>query len=214
MMEIAMLRKNLFVFVSALLMLLASSVLANDRIEEAESLVLSLVQRIQVTLEQDPSPHEVRAETNNVIDKFFDYDLVARFAAGQAWRTATDEEKAAYKIVFREVLLSIAETQFGFFRKLEYTPQGATPKGEKLIVVHGMVHDKTGELPDTVVAWRVSTRPGKPVRIIDIEVENISMLITQQQEHTAIIQQNGGKFSALIDALQSIADEIKRAEAS
>ena len=28
------------------------------------------------------------------------------------------------------------------------------------------------------------------------------MLITQQQENTSIIRQNGGKFSALIDALK------------
>ena len=72
-----------------------------------------------------------------------------------------------------------------------------------------MIHDKTGQLPDTIVAWRVSTREGKPARIIDVEVENISMLITQQQENTAIIRQNGGKFSALIDALEQMAEDIK-----
>ena len=36
-----------------------------------------------------------------------------------------------------------------------------------------------------------------------IEVENISMLKTQQDENTAIIRRNGGTFSALIKELEA-----------
>lgn len=190
----------------------SSAAIAEDRMVKAEQLVASLVERIQTTVEQDPTPEEIRAETDLIIDEFFDYNLVARFAAGQAWRSATKDEKAAYKKAFREVLLTLAETQFEYFRNLQYTAQGVTPKGEKLVVARGMITDTTGKLPDTVVAWRISTRPGKPIKIIDVEVENISMLITQQQENTAIIRQNGGKFSALIDALEKMAEDIKNGE--
>ena len=35
------------------------------------------------------------------------------------------------------------------------------------------------------------------------------MLITQQQEHTAIINQNGGSFEALIEALTEQANDIR-----
>jgi phospholipid transport system substrate-binding protein len=204
-----MFRKSLCVFVSVLSMTLTSSVFADDRIAATEDLILSLIERIQTTVDNNPSPEEIRVETNKIIDEYFDYNLVARFAAGQAWRTATDEEKAAYKTAFREVLLSLAETQFEIFRDLEYTAQKVIPKGEKLVVAQGVVRDKTGKLPDIVVAWRVSTPPDKPIRIIDIEVENISMLITQQQENEAIIRQNGGNFSALIDSFQQMAENIK-----
>jgi phospholipid transport system substrate-binding protein len=212
MMGLMMLRKSLFVFISVFLMVFTSPVFADERIAATEELIMSLVERIQVTVENNPTPEEIRAETNEIIDEYFDYDLVARFAAGQAWRTATEEEKAAYKTAFREVLLSLAETQFEIFGDLAYTASEVIPKGEKLVVAQGIVHDKTGKLPDTVVAWRVSTPPGEPVKIIDIEVENISMLITQQQENAAIIRQNGGNFSALIDAMQQIAESIKKRE--
>ena len=204
-----MIKARFLTFISALMMMISSTAMANERTAEAEDLVVSLVDRIQTTVEKNPSPEEIRAETNLIIDEYFDYNLVARFAAGQAWRTATPDEKSAYKVAFREVLLSLAETQFEYFRNLEYEAKGATPKGKKLVVARGMIHDKTGQLPDTIVAWRVSTREGKPARIIDVEVENISMLITQQQENTAIIRQNGGKFSALIDALEQMAEDIK-----
>ena len=186
----------------------SNNAFANDRLDEGVGLVNALVERIQTVIGEDPDQAQVRAETNAIIDEFFDFDLVARFAAGQAWRSASDAEKADYKTAFRRVLLALAETQFEYFRRIEYTPKDAISKGPKLMIVSGMVHDKTGEYPDAVVSWRISTKQGKPARIIDLEVENISMLITQQQENTAIIRQNGGSFQALIDALNQQADNI------
>ena len=186
----------------------SNNAFANDRLDEGVGLVNALVERIQTVIGEDPDQAQVRAETNAIIDEFFDFDLVARFAAGQAWRSASDAEKADYKTAFRRVLLALAETQFEYFRRIEYTPKDAISKGPKLMIVSGMVHDKTGEYPDAVVSWRISTKQGKPARIIDLEVENISMLITQQQENTAIIRQNGGSFQALIDALNQQADDI------
>ena len=186
----------------------SNNAFANDRLEEGVGLVNALVERIQTVIGEDPDQAQVREETNAIIDEFFDFDLVARFAAGQAWRSASDTEKADYKTAFRRVLLALAETQFEYFRRIEYTPKDAISKGPKLMIVSGMVHDKTGEYPDAVVSWRISTKQGKPARIIDLEVENISMLITQQQENTAIIRQNGGSFQALINALNQQADDI------
>ena len=186
----------------------SNNAFANDRLDEGVGLVNALVERIQTVIGEDPDQAQVRAETNAIIDEFFDFDLVARFAAGQAWRSASDAEKADYKTAFRRVLLALAETQFEYFRRIKYTPKDAISKGPKLMIVSGMVHDKTGEYPDAVVSWRISTKQGKPARIIDFEVENISMLITQQQENTAIIRQNGGSFQALIYALNQQADDI------
>ena len=191
--------------------------LANDRIDEGVTLVNNLVERIQTVIgessDQAPDQDQVRAETNAIIDEFFDFDLVARFAAGQAWRSASPTEKTDYKTAFRRVLLALAETQFEYFRRIEYTHKDAISKGPKLMIVSGMVHDKTGEFPDAVISWRISTKAGKPVLIIDLEVENISMLITQQQENNAIIRQNGGSFQALIDSLNKQADDIAAGKA-
>jgi phospholipid transport system substrate-binding protein len=199
--------------ISALvIMVMASPASAEQRLEDSTRLIETLVERIQNLVTSEPTPDKIRAETNDIINKFFDYDTVARFAAGQSWRTATDQQKADYKTAFREVLLSLAETQFQQFRTLEYTSLNAIPKGKKLVVATGKVHDVSGKLPDSIVSWRVSTPPGQAPRIIDIEVENISMLITQQQENTAIIRQNGGRFQALIDALTERAENIKEAK--
>jgi phospholipid transport system substrate-binding protein len=41
-----------------------------------------------------------------------------------------------------------------------------------------------------------------PAKVLDVEIENISMLVTQKQENITIIRQNEGRFSALIEAMR------------
>ena len=201
------LRRMLAVFLLTIAM--PHMTMAEERIDESTELVNRLVTHIQGLVNSNPDAMTIRAETDAVIHQYFDYDLIARFAAGNAWRSASDDQRSRYKTVFREVMLSLAETQFDYFKTLEYKAKAVIPTGRKLVIVSGTIHDRSGQFPDATVNWRVSTKPGKPARIIDIEIENISMLITQQQEHTAIINQNGGSFEALIDALTEQANDIR-----
>lgn len=50
--------------------------------------------------------------------------------------------------------------------------------------------------------WRILTRAGEPPRVFDIEIENLSLLVTQKQENVAVIRKNKGDFLALINAMR------------
>ncbi len=182
--------------------------IADARLDASIAVVDNLVARVQTISDKNLTKDEIKTETNAIIDEFFDYKSIARFAAGQAWRKASDTEREDYLTAFRQVLVSLAQTQFDYFKRLDYTATNATAKGKKLVLVGGTIRDKKGEFAPVDVAWRVSTPASKPPLIIDIEVENISMLITQKQEHEAIIQSNQGSFQALIDALHIQAARI------
>ncbi|MEK9860484.1 MAG: ABC transporter substrate-binding protein, partial [Alphaproteobacteria bacterium] len=147
--------------------MLVSPAKANDRVDESMALIDRLIGHINMVISNDPSEEEVLKETNYIIDNYFDYDLVARFSAGQAWRSASDEEREAYKIAFRQVMLNLAKTQFKSLATLEYSPKQAVPKGDRLVVASGIIHDKTGEFADATISWRVSTKANQPVKIID-----------------------------------------------
>ena len=185
---------------------------AQTRIEASATLVDDLVLRIRNAVETGPKSTQIKDETSAIIDTFFDYDLIARFTAGNAWRTASDSEKQAYKAAFRNVLLSLASKNFNSLKSLEYESGKITSKGEKLVIVQGKITDKSGKLPDVIINWRVSTKKDQPPRIIDVEIQNISMLITQRQEHVAVINRNGGSFQALIDQLNQQAANIQAKE--
>ena len=50
--------------------------------------------------------------------------------------------------------------------------------------------------------WRVLAPAGEQAKVFDIEIENLSLLVTQKQENVAVIRKNKGKFAALIKVME------------
>ena len=190
---------------AALMMLVfvGGAAYANDRVSEAEHLVTALITELQQTsLRDDMNDKDNKQVLNRLVERYFDVDAITRFSVGRYWRVASESERSKYAKLFRFVLLDQANEQFHKLRDLEFKPTTTNTKGDKLILVGGIIHDKSGEFPDVEIFWRVVARPDMPVKIFDIEVENISMLKTQQDENTTLIRRNAGRFSALLEALQ------------
>ena len=182
---------------------------ADSRLEAASTLVTEMANAVKVAVEAEYQTDEARiAAVDGLIDTYFDFQGITRFSAGRYWKKATEDERNTYSSLFRTVLTGLAARQFDQLKGLNYTVTDAVSKGKKLVLVTGVMADPTGAQADAVVSWRVSTKEGKAPLIIDVEIENISMLITQQQENTAIIRKNGGKFSSLIDVLEEAAKSL------
>ena len=202
--------KNLFLRVktmtcAAIMMLVFAegAAYANDRVLEAEQLVTALITELQQTsLRADMTDKDNKQVLDQLVESYFDVDAITRFSVGRYWRVANESERSEYAKLFRFVLLKQASEQFHKLKDLEFKPTTTNTKGDKLILVGGIIHDKSGEFPDVEIFWRVVARPDMPVKIFDIEVENISMLKTQQDENTTLIRRNAGRFGALIEALQ------------
>ena len=71
-----------------------------------------------------------------------------------------------------------------------------------MVLVLGELNAPGNSFEEISIRWRISTPNMDTAKIIDIEFENISMLVTQKQENIAIIRKNGGAFSALIEAME------------
>jgi phospholipid transport system substrate-binding protein len=176
---------------------------ATDQQDAATAVVEALISDVEALLEvKDASMDDRRSAITALLDAHFAMDTIAAFSTGPYWRAATPEERDEYKRVFREVLVSTILGNFDQLYGLEYTAGKATPKGDRFVVVSGIFADTTGARPQVAVNWRVITRKGKPVKLFDIEIENLSLLVTQQQENVAVIRKNKGRFSALIDVIR------------
>ena len=179
------------------------------RLESARTLVSEMAKSVKIAVEADYNGDDERiAAVDQLIERYFDFDGITRYSAGRYWKKASETERSDYTRLFRMVLTALAARQFDQLKGLDYTVTDAVSKGKKLVLVTGVMKDPTGAQADAIVSWRVSTPASKPPLIIDVEIENISMLITQQQENTAIIRKNGGKFSALIDLLKKTSNEL------
>lgn len=175
----------------------------NRRLVLANQLVSKMIKDVEVILAQDSNDHTNRvAKITNLFDTYFDLPSLTKFSVGPYWRAADATEKIAYEKIIRDVIINTVVRNFDRLAGLEFQLLGSQAKGKQLVRVNGLFVNKDINQPTVSVAWRVITRKDTPPLILDVEIENISMLVTQKQENIAIIRKNEGNFSALIEAMQ------------
>ena len=202
-----MFRRQLIAMVMACLCIPAVALAADDRETAAGALIDRMIADLEAFLATDTGDIGARtAEINRVLGSYFDMDTITRFSAGQYWRAASADQKTEYGTLFHEVLSGTIVRNFDQLNGLEYAAGTTSAKGDKFVIVSGTFTDTAGTRPPVAVNWRVLTREGNPPRVFDIEIENLSLLVTQKQENVAVIRKNKGQFSALIEAMQARLD--------
>ena len=176
---------------------------ASSQIDAANRLIDNMVQDVEHYLLTDSGNITKRRENiTKLLDTHFDIPGIARFSAGPYWRVANEEERVTYTQSMREALIGTIARNFDQLVGLRFTIIDSQAKGSRMVLVRGTFGDKAGKRPPIAVGWRVVTPHPAPAKVLDVEIENISMLVTQKQENVAIIRKNGGRFSALIEAMR------------
>lgn len=176
---------------------------ANDQITAANNVITSMITEVETYLETDPGDIEKRTENiTKLLDTHFDLPAIARFSVGPYWRAANEQERVDYVQAMRDVMVDTVVRNFDQLSGLRFTTIDSQVKGDKMVLVRGTFNDSTGKRPPVSIGWRVITPAMAPAKVLDVEIENISMLVTQKQENITIIRQNEGRFSALIEAMR------------
>lgn len=176
---------------------------ASDQIAAANNLITNMISEVETYLETDSGSIEKRTENiTKLLDSHFDLPAIARFSAGPYWRAANEQERSDYVQTMRDVVIGTVVRNFNQLSGLRFTTIDSQAKGDKMVLVRGLFSDSTGKHPPVSVGWRVITPAMAPAKVLDVEIENISMLVTQKQENITIIRQNEGRFSALIEAMR------------
>ena len=198
----------IFAMLFTLPILAPASAFADNQIERAETHVNNMMLDLQGFLDTGSDDLGERTEAvTYLLDSYFDLPLIARFSAGAYWRKATPIERQTYSDIMRKVMIGTVVRNFDQLSGLEYNPVKSTTKGKKLVLVGGTFTDQAKTREPVAINWRVTTPADGDARVMDVEIENISMLVTQKNENIAIIRKNQGNFSALIDAMRSKIDQ-------
>ena len=176
---------------------------ANDQLTAANNVITSMISEVETYLETDSGNIEKRTKNiTKLLDTHFDLPAIARFSAGPYWRAANEQERVDYVQTMRDVMIATVVRNFDQLTGLRFTTIASQAKGDKMVLVRGTFNDLAGKRPPVSVGWRVITPAIAPAKVLDIEIENISLLVTQKQENITIIRQNEGRFSALTEAMR------------
>ena len=173
-----------------------------SKTDNAVSLVNELLEEVSNIQKTPASNEQRRTEFLKLIHAFFDINIIAKASTGPYWRAASSNEKEIYTNLISELIADVTSSQLGTIDNFGFDFKSSIPKGEKMVMVSGDLLVPNQSISKISVKWRVSTPDSGITKIIDIEFENISMLVTQKQENIAIIRKNSGAFSALIKAME------------
>lgn len=136
----------------------------------------------------------------------FNFDKVSRMVLGKNWTKATLEQKTAFQVEFRTLLIRTYATALSKYRNqtIEYKPmrmaEGATTASVKTQIVQpgGQPIEVNYTLEKQPEAWKV----------YDIVIEGVSLVTNYRGQFAQEIRQNG-----LDSLIKKLADKNKAAQA-
>ncbi len=133
-----------------------------------------------------------------ILQAKFQLKLLARFTLGRFWRRASEAQQKEYTRLFEDFIVKAYAARFADYNGENFVVGKIRNINERDNLVQSEVVLTDGrKIP---VHWRV--RNGEKFKIVDVLVEGVSMAITQRDEFSAIISQNGGKIDGLLAALR------------
>ena len=133
-----------------------------------------------------------------ILNYRFELKLLARFTLGRFWRRASEKQQKEYTGLFEDFIVKAYAARFADYKGENFVVGKVRNINERdNLVLSEVILADGRKIP---VHWRV--RNGKQFKIVDVLVEGVSMAITQRDEFSAIINQNGGKIDGLLAALR------------
>jgi phospholipid transport system substrate-binding protein len=133
-----------------------------------------------------------------ILNAKFEVKLLARFTLGRFWRRTSEKQQKEYTSLFEDFIVKAYSARFADYQGENFVVGKIRNINERDNLVQSEVVLTDGrKIP---VHWRV--RNGKEFKIVDVLIEGVSMAITQRDEFSSIINQNGGKIDGLLAALR------------
>jgi phospholipid transport system substrate-binding protein len=140
--------------------------------------------------------------------KYASVPLSSRDILGRYWARATDDERTEFQSLMVEYAIDSWSKQLNGLppnQDLIFTASESTPEGR--IILHSLITNTD----TTPVDWQVAHAEDGRLVITDVSIEGASIVETMKADFTTIIRANGGKISALLEALRKKIADYKAA---
>jgi len=187
--------KRFFVYI--LISFIASSTSA-DNISSSkvfvEKLGKEVIEKVSNTLISDEERHE---NFKKLYLSSFDNYYISRFVLGRYWKTIDKRARIKFVESFNKY---IVDTYAPKFKGWE-----GTFKATDSLIENNYYNVKMDILnkegPTLKMIWKMYLNKNKEFKILDVNIDGISMLITQRAEFLSVIKNNPNGVNGLIEAL-------------
>jgi phospholipid transport system substrate-binding protein len=144
------------------------------------------------------SPAQRAAQLRELFQDYFDVPGIAEFALGRYRSSANPQQQQEYLGLYQDYTVHAYDTQLGQYGAAPFRVIGSRSDGEQTVVTSEITRSGGSRVK---IDWYLVNRRGQ-YRITDLSIGGISMKVTQRDEFARWIQNNGGRFDALLALLR------------
>jgi phospholipid transport system substrate-binding protein len=152
----------------------------------------------KVFADPNQSRAEAAARLRELLDHYVDLPRVGQDSLGSHWRKATPEQQAAFVALFERFLANGYSGSVAKFGGLQFGTPAITERSERAT---GVRVDVTADGAVYPVLFSVGRSDDGSYRVTDVVAASISMSRLLSDDFGAYLRANGGRFDALLDAL-------------
>ena len=122
-----------------------------------------------------------------------DLEFMSRATVGKHWKTVNDNEKIIFKRELFNKFIQFIDLHLEDFKEIKFQEKSIKLRGQKLVYVTGSIDTK--KIKNLDITWKLSSKENK---ILDVEIEKISLIKTQKLEMRPLLKKNKNNFSQFI----------------
>ena len=122
-----------------------------------------------------------------------DLEFMSKATVGKHWKTVNDNEKIIFKRELFNKFIQFIDLHLEDFKEIKFQEKSIKLRGQKLVYVTGSID--TIKIKNLDITWKLSSKENK---ILDVEIEKISLIKTQKLEMRPLLKKNKNNFSQFI----------------
>lgn len=192
--------KKIIIFAAALCYSVVVSA-AEIKKEDVKAFVSKLSDEVFIALEKNEESFTGRQKAfEDIFSKYGDVPKIARFVSGRAWRQSSDEQKAKYIDTYKRYMAFTYAARITAFSDQTIKIGRIVNNNNRGFLVHSKIIMPAPEAPISLI-WQLSLRDNI-LKVVDLNIENISMSMTQRSEFEPILAKNNFSLDKLVDILE------------
>ena len=168
---------------------------------EPDVFVQSTVNRASAILSKNITKEEKIEELKKIAKDTVDIRGIGLYTLGSFRKNLSENEKNEYSELFENYFLKTFSSRLS-----EYTNPKIEVKDKKVLnknytIVNSLLVG-TSERPEVKIDWRIYTKNADNPLIRDLIIEGLSLVRTQKEEFSSILNSNNGDINSLFKVLE------------
>jgi len=168
---------------------------------EADIFVQSTVNRASTALNDKFSKEEKITKLKAIAKETVDIAGIGFYTLGSYRQNITDDQKEEYANLFEQYFLKSFASRLAEYSNPEIEVTAKKKINKNYTMVYSVLV-ATEQRPEVKVDWRVYTKNPDNLLIRDLIIEGLSLVRTQKEEFSSIIDSNDGDINALFSTLK------------